>query len=185
MSTTCSTVCQPKRTPHSYPVVPKLAFLVLLSLAWLSGCTSVPSEEPSVTEETPLTETHSPEEVDAQDYSDDLQYNLNKLSDPDYTQTYGDGENDKIWYIAAENLGQIGKQAVPHLIEKLDSADEFEVMLALYALQLASQDSELQAQTNHNYLSLPSVLNPRANARNRAIALSWWQEYEHLWNDDD
>lgn len=174
-----------KNTPHLARFAIQLGCMVLFTIVWLSGCSSAPPELPPPSESTPIDDKQSPREVDDQMYTDDLQYNLNKLSDPDYTQTYGDGENDKVWYIAAENLGQIGKRAIPHLIAKLDSPDEFEVMLALYALQLASQDKALQVQTKHNYLSLPSVLNPRANARNTAIALSWWQEYKHLWTSPD
>lgn len=112
---------------------------------------------------------------------DQLHYNLRRLSDQTYTDRYGDGENVKIWYTAAETLGQIGKQAIPALIDRLDSDDEYEVMLALYALQLASQDEGLKADIGGNYLRLPSVLNPRANRQNRAIALSWWDDYQHIW----
>ena len=149
---------------------------------WLIGCSSAPVYDEQGPVEIPESQPQPEQEPAEGARADDIEYNLQRLSDRDYTQTYGDGENDKIWYTAAENLGEIGKPAIPHLIKKLDSDDEFEVMLALYALQLASQDSELQAQTGNNYLTLPSVLNPRANTHNRAIALSWWQEYEHLWN---
>lgn len=155
---------------------------------WLSACSSSIPGEPTPQDEPQVTHEQSPADSDADDGQprhDDLEYNLQRLDDQHYTQTYGDGENDKIWYSAAENLGQMGKRAVPHLIETLDSNDSFEVMLALYALQLASQDAQLQAQTEYNYLTLPSVLNPRANNHNKAIALSWWREYQHLWNSTD
>lgn len=149
------------------------------------GCTTLtpadPGAEPGPSE-APVTITEADTPATAEDRPDDLHYNLSKLNDPEFTQTYGDGENDKIWYTAAENLGQIGKPAIPFLIMKLDSKNEHEVMLALYALQLASQDPQVQQHTDGNYVSLPSVLNPRANRHNRAIALSWWQEYAHLWN---
>lgn len=129
-------------------------------------------------QEAPVTlEQHASEQ-------DTLIYNLDRLADQDYTQTYGDGENDKIWYSAAEALGAIGKPAIPHLVERLQSDDDYEVMLTLYALQLATQDPDLTAETDGNYISLPSVLNPRANQHNKAIALSWWNEYRHLWDDE-
>lgn len=153
----------------------------------LAGCAAwSPTETPS--EPHPdASNVHNtkdqPSEPDTQaERPDDLHYNLSKLDDPEFTQIYGDGENTKIWYTAAENLGSIGKPAIPHLIAKLDSANEHEVMLALYALQLASQDPALQQQTDGNYIALPSVLNPRANQHNKAIALSWWEQYQHLWN---
>lgn len=154
-------------------------------LLLVAACSSAPttSDTDDTTPVVVATDTTNGAEPDAtQDTSQDIEYNLARLSDPDYTQTYGDGENEKIWYSAAENLGMIGKPAIPHLIEKLASDDDFEVMLALYALQLASQDQVLQAQTDGNYLTLPSVLNPRANRHNRAIALDWWQTYQHLWD---
>ncbi|RUO28801.1 hypothetical protein CWE12_10840 [Aliidiomarina sedimenti] len=153
-----------------------LGVTIVSSLA-LAGCGSSPSseqsEDPEVTVDTPPT---------ADSAADSLSYNLRRLADRDFVDSYGDGENEKIWYTAAENLGEIGKQAIPPLIERLDSPDEYEVMLALYALQLASQDEALAEDIGDNYLRLPSVLNPRANPQNRAIALSWWQQYEHLWS---
>ena len=167
---------------------------ILVAALWLvfglTGCaTFSPTDSPtdSPTESVPSEEVDSSdrqsEPDEYTDRADDLDYNLSKLDDPEFTQTYGDGENEKIWYTAAENLGSIGKPAIPHLIAKLDSDSEHEVMLALYALQLASQDPALQRQTDGNYIALPSVLNPRANRHNRAIALSWWEQFQYLWDE--
>ena len=175
--------------PTERPHCRNLQLLTVGAAAWLmlgmAGCTTPTPSEPTAEPE-PVVAPGSTTETDIaappEDRPDDLHYNLSKLSDPEFTQIYGDGENDKIWYTAAENLGHIGKPAIPFLIEKLESDNEYEVMLALYALQLASQDPQVQQHTDGNYVSLPSVLNPRANRHNKAIALSWWQEYQHLWN---
>ncbi|RUO33151.1 HEAT repeat domain-containing protein [Aliidiomarina soli] len=153
-----------------------LGVTIASSLA-LAGCGSSPSSEQS--EDTEVTVDTPPT---ADSAADSLSYNLRRLADRDFVDSYGDGENEKVWYTAAENLGEIGKQAIPPLIERLDSSDDYEVMLALYALQLASQDEALAEDIGDNYLRLPSVLNPRANPQNRAIALSWWQQYQHLWS---
>lgn len=165
----------------------KFHWLMLIGVATLvlSGCTSMsdsspaPEEGPVASEEQPVDERPAYERTTED--PDDIAYNLQRLADRDFIDTYGDGENEKIWYHAAENLGQIGKPAVPYLIEKLSSNDEYEVMLALYALQLATQDEQLQEQLNGNYVRFPSVLNPRANAHNVAIAQDWWREYRHIW----
>lgn len=157
-------------------VVLGVASMLCLGLA---SCSMLAPAEPDDT----VTLDSEAEQEGSTDRPDDLHYNLSKLDDPEFTQTYGDGENEKIWYTAAENLGNMGKPAIPYLIEKLESDNQHEVMLALYALQLASQDPELQEKTRGNYISLPSVLNPRANRHNKAIALSWWEEYQHLWEE--
>lgn len=167
-----------KSTPK---YVSQTLFAACFMIAGLSlvGCSQTVHQGPSEPEAQPVDSTAETSTMQASE--DELAYNLRRLSDRDYTDTYGDGENQKIWYTAAENLGEIGKPAIPALIEKLESDDAYEVMLALYALQLASQDEALAEQLGSNYLRLPSVLNPRANNHNRAIALSWWDDYKHLW----
>lgn len=173
-------------TYRSWGRAPRLiaASAVVAATLYIAGCSTVPTSEPDAETEPAqapvVVETAAPEP--AEDRPDDLHYNLSKLDDPEFTQVYGDGENPKIWYTAAENLGHIGKPAIPYLIEKLDSTNDHEVMLALYALQLASQDPQVQQHTDGNYVSLPSALNPRANRHNKAIALSWWHDYKHLWD---
>lgn len=148
----------------------------------LSGCSSIsPSPQPEVTEPDHPADT-TPAYERADERSHDLDYNLSRLADQSYIDTYGDGENEKIWYSAAENLGQIGKPAVPHLMARLSSDDEYEVMLALYALQLATQDEALAEHLDGNYVRFPSVLNPRANDHNVAIARDWWRQYRHVWD---
>lgn len=168
---------------------------MVLATLLLSGCSSFssgsaddsddttsapPIEEPSTTDEATRADPASEGSEEER-----IAYYITQLADREYTQTYGDGDNEKIWYTAAESLGAIGKPAIPHLIDALQSDDDHVVMLALYAIQLASQDPELQAQTDANYVTLPSVLNPRANTHNTAIVMSWWDEYQHLWNDVD
>lgn len=150
----------------------------MVSSLALAGCGSSPSSDQQ--SQDPEATVEAPPAADSD--ADSLSYNLRRLADRDFVDSYSDGENEKVWYTAAENLGEIGKRAIPPLIERLDSSDDYEVMLALYALQLASQDEELAEDIGDNYLRLPSVLNPRANPQNRAIALSWWQQYQHLWS---
>lgn len=106
-----------------------------------------------------------------------INFNLRKLKNRKYTGTYGDGYT---WYTAAEELGQIGKPAVPHLIKKLNTKDRYELKLALYALMLATQDSKVITLTNGEYINLPTVLDAGENSRNRKIALQWWEKHQHV-----
>ena len=110
----------------------------------------------------------------------EIRYYIGKLPDQQFVKTYGDEENPKPWYTAAEALGEIGKPAIPALIDRLETPDPYELMLALYALMLASQDPELMAETGSDYLVLGSVLTPDSNEENRRLALEWWARYPHL-----
>jgi len=109
-----------------------------------------------------------------EDRKQEMQFYLSKLSDRDYTQTYGHGYT---WYTAAEELGQIGEPAIPHLIQKLDTNDPFELKLTLYALLLASQDPAVKAKTGGEYIQVDTVLSEESNTENKKIALSWWKKY--------
>ncbi len=66
-------------------------------------------------------------------------YYIFKLKDKDYTRPYGHEEEPYTWHIAAEELGQIGKPAIPYLIKNLQTNDAYEKGVTLYALLLASQ----------------------------------------------
>lgn len=112
-----------------------------------------------------------------------IAYYIRKLPDRDYVQSYGGEEHPRFWYSAAEALGAIGKPAVPALIERLDTTDSYELMLVVYALMLASQDPELLATTNGNYLRLDTVLIDDTNHENRRRARDWWQRHLHLWSE--
>ena len=107
---------------------------------------------------------------------EEASYYVSRLADRRFVSTYGDRDNPRIWYIAAERLGEIGLPAVPLLFSQLHTSDEYEQMLVLYALQLATQDPLLMARTGGNYVELPTVLEPSGNAENVQIAQQWWQQ---------
>lgn len=107
---------------------------------------------------------------------EEASYYVSRLSDRRFVSTYGGRDNPRTWYIAAERLGQIGLPAVPLLFARLDTHDEYELMLVLYALQLATQDPLLMANTGGSYVQLPTVLSPASNAENVVIARQWWQQ---------
>ena len=112
---------------------------------------------------------------------DRAHYYVSRLPDRGFTQTYGGAEHPRIWYTAAEQLGQIGEPAIPLLFARIDTHDPFELMLVLYALQLASQDPAVMARTGGEALQLGTVLTEDTNHENRAIALAWWERHRHLW----
>lgn len=151
---------------------------LLIGIAALTGCTASPDNEEAVgaADEASLS-TPAP----ASEEQESIRFYIQKLPDRDYVETYGDAENPRPWYSAAEALGEIGKAAIPALIERLDTQDPYELKLALYALMLASQDPILQAETKGNYLRLGTVLTEETNEENRQLALEWWERYRHLW----
>ncbi|QTF94538.1 MAG: hypothetical protein J5F18_19305 [Halomonas sp. BM-2019] len=112
---------------------------------------------------------------------DEVHYFISRLADRRFVDTYGGAEHPRPWYIAAERLGQIGEPAIPLLVSRLDTADEYELMLALYALMLASQDPRLMARTGGDYVELGRVLSEESNAENRAAAEAWWQRHGWRW----
>ncbi|PKM52377.1 MAG: hypothetical protein CVV02_01095 [Firmicutes bacterium HGW-Firmicutes-7] len=122
-----------------------------------------------------------PEDEDAQeDEIDDenISYYLDKLKDKTYISTYGDEQEPSIWYTAAEELGTIGKPAIPYLIKKLKTSDSYEKGLVLYALLLASQDENLKEITNGEYIEAGLTFDEKEQERFSADALKWWEKYK-------
>lgn len=158
------------------------ALAAVLAAFALSGC--LPSSASIADQSAPDHELPPPIAADAP-AQERIAYYIGKLPDRDYVRSYGDNDNPRTWYTAAEALGEIGEPAVPALIGRLDTDDSYELMLALYALMLASQDPELKAKTGGDYLQLDTVLTEETNTANLRHAQSWWKRYRGLWNGDN
>ena len=104
-------------------------------------------------------------------------YYVSRLADRRFVGQYGGPDNPRPWYIAAERLGDIGMPAVPLLFARLNTDDQYELMLAIYALHLATQDPLVTFQTGGEAVQLPTVLDPSANEENRRIAQQWWERH--------
>lgn len=129
---------------------------------------------------TEVSENGQSEVSDELSETEKIEFYIDKLPDRTFTESYGHGYT---WYTAAEELGMIGKPAVPQLIRQLDSNDDYVVMLSLYALQLASQDSAVTEKTGGEYIKLEgTVLSKDSNSLNVQIAKSWWEKHRYLWN---
>lgn len=153
---------------------------VLVAAGALAGCAA-----PGSIGEAPGTSAHEAVIDNAHgavpSQRDAVRYYIGRLPDRRYVRTYGGEEHPRPWYTAAEALGEIGKPAVPALVERLDTPDPYELMLALYALMLASQDPVLMAETGGGYLRLGTVLAQDSNEENLRRARAWWQRHRHLW----
>lgn len=167
---------------------------VALVAALLGGCAGGTPKIPPETAPTPPAEesaegvstTASEQARDSEpplfdNVEDEVRYYISRLPDRDFVDTYGGEEHPRPWYIAAERLGQIGEPAIPPLVSRLDTPDDYELMLVLYALMLASQDPALMDATGGDYVELGTVLDPRYNDENRARALAWWQRHGWRW----
>ncbi|WP_445005119.1 hypothetical protein [Halomonas mongoliensis] len=162
-----------------------------LSVLLLGGCAGSPPAPPAPQPEvTPPPEVVVPGVGREEQYwlpplfhgvEDEVHYYISRLPDRRFVTSYGGEEHPRPWYIAAERLGQIGEPAIPALASRLDTPDEYELMLVLYALMLASQDPALMAATGGDTLELGSVLDPRHNAENLALAQAWWQRQGWRW----
>jgi hypothetical protein len=163
--------------------------LATLLLAGCAGAPPAPAERPQGEAAPPPVAAVPGVGVEERDWlpplfsgvEDEAHYYISRLPDRRFVTTYGGEEHPRPWYIAAERLGQIGEPAIPLLAARLDSSDEYELMLALYALMLASQDPSLMAATGGDTLELGSVLDPRHNAENLALARAWWQRQGWRW----
>lgn len=108
---------------------------------------------------------------------EEASYYVSRLADRRFVTSYGGYGDRRPYYIAAERLGEIGLPAISLLFTRLNTADQYELALALYALQLATQDPQLMVQTSGEYIQLGVVLDPAYNADNVAIAQQWWQRH--------
>lgn len=111
--------------------------------------------------------------------NEDIQFFIDKLNDKGYVETYGDEEEPSTWYTAAEELGMIGKEAIPYLIQHLKiTTDSYDKGLTLYALLLASQDEELKPITNGEYIQAGLTFVPDEQDMFTQTALEWWNKYK-------
>ena len=161
---------------------------VVLVAALLSGCDGpeLPSEPAPESPAEVMSNTVSEQDRDGltpefDSVEDEVHYYINQLPDRSFVDSYGGEEHPRPWYIAAERLGQIGEPAIPLLASRLDTSDEYELMLLLYALMLASQDPALMAVTGGDYVELGTVLDPHFNTENRVRALAWWERHGWRW----
>ena len=105
-----------------------------------------------------------------------VEFYLDKLKDKEFTGIYNE---EYTWYTAAEELGMIGKPAIPGLIEKLDTQDDYERALALYALLLATQQDNVKSFTNGEYINVNLDFNKDNHPEMVDKALSWWNKYKN------
>jgi hypothetical protein len=113
---------------------------------------------------------------------DPLYFYLEKLKDPDFVSTYGD--DGRIWHIAAEELGALGKPAIPFLIKKLSTKDPYELNQVFYALHLAYQRENVKEFTNSEMLPEYSYGFPVPATKHKIVIKSWtdwFNKYKSNW----
>lgn len=103
-----------------------------------------------------------------------VDYYIDELKDPNNTSIYNE---DYTYYIPAENLGLIGKPAIPKLIEKLSTSDDYERALVLYALLLASQADNVKVFASNDYIQTSLDFDSRNHPDQVKIAMAWWEKY--------
>ncbi len=105
-----------------------------------------------------------------------ISYYIDKLSDSSYTTTYN---SDYTWYTAAEALGEIGKPAIPALIQRLNTTtNSYETSLIFYSLLLASQAENVKVFAGDDYIQTYLDLDNASHNSQKQIALEWWNKYK-------
>lgn len=104
-----------------------------------------------------------------------VDYYMDHLKDTSYCSTYNENYT---YYTAAENLGLIGKPAIPKLIERLSTTDDYERALVLYALLLASQADNVKAFAGNDYIKTSLDFDSRNHPEQIKIATAWWKKYK-------
>lgn len=169
----------------------KTLILILVGIILLVGCKGKNlsgNKNDSIIEEQKDDNKDINEDQDAEDKeaeeqkSEDEQilYYMSKLKDKSFVSTYGDKDEPSIWYTAAEELGMIGKAAIPYLINNLNTDDSYEKGLTLYALLLASQDTELMKLTSNEYIDAGLTFSQQEQEEYTRNALAWWEKYKSL-----
>lgn len=118
------------------------------------------------------------ESVETEKNTGEIIYYICKLKDKDFTRPYGHEEEPYTWYIAAEELGMIGKPAIPYLIKNLQTNDVYEKGLTLYALLLASQCDSVDEFTNGDYMKVGLTFSPEEQKEYVEMAEEWWGKYK-------
>lgn len=115
--------------------------------------------------------------------ADPVAFYVSKLGDPAFVTRYGDGQT---WYMAAEELGQIGRKAVPALMRALESSDVHTRTQAFYALRLAAQHPSVASLTGGAYPEGSGEAFPPASEHVSLKAAwdAWYDTYAAILSED-
>jgi hypothetical protein len=159
-----------------------LAALAMAVFAFYRVLTTTDTPQPEQPVEPAVPETSAPPVASHGDSltlsssrEDSIRYYVSRLGDSTFTSSYGDGFT---WYIAAEELGLMGRPAIPSLIAALDTDDDYTRTQALYALRLASQHRNMQELTKGAYVDLVADAFPPPEAH-PALVAAWKDWYRH------
>ena len=106
---------------------------------------------------------------------DELEFYLSKLKDTSYYETYN--HNYK-WYTACEELGKIGKEAIPPLIEQLQTARTYEKSTIFYSLLLASQNKNCKELIGNDFVKVGMSADPAKQEIYLAVVDQWWNKHK-------
>ncbi len=104
-----------------------------------------------------------------------VDFYLERLPDKNYYTIYDD---ELKYYTAAEGLGSIGKRAIPKLIQRLDTTDDYERSLVLYALLLASQEDDVKEFAGNDYIKTGLDFDASTHPAQVKLAKDWWEKYK-------
>jgi len=113
---------------------------------------------------------------------DSIAFYLSMLNDTSFYGHYGDYGQPAKWFFAVERLGQIGGEAIPGLIAKLESDDAVERVMALQAFSLAVQEASVKKICGKDIPVHFENWNMMSQAEKIEAAESWYVKYRKRLN---
>jgi hypothetical protein len=108
---------------------------------------------------------------------DTLSFYMSKLADTSFYSIGGCSEIEIVLWNASERLGYMGPGVLPALVERMRDPNPFVRERVQDALLLASQDEQVLARTQGEYLKFYDQ--PPDSAR--TIVAKWWARFGHFW----
>ncbi len=106
---------------------------------------------------------------------DTVSFLIRQLGDSTFYSYYGHYDEPNTWWIAPEELGQIGLPAIRPLIAHLDSVNGFDLQQTFYALLLASQHETTKAITKGD---MPVA---RSGREDTGESVAAWKKWAQQW----
>ncbi len=108
-----------------------------------------------------------------------VEFYIKRVGDRGYVEYQNHDGALRPWYLAAEELGEIGLPAVAPLMKRLEATkDAYERTHVFYALRLAAQAPEINKALGQTLPEYPLAWPPeKDHAKLKKLWLDWWAKH--------